>query len=102
MEKVYECDIDKQNELKTLLEADPYAQGSFARAGYKLKDGTIVEADKEKIYLYISASEEFIKKADELLKDLTKPSDQDTTAKVISNIKEEEATVASGVAMFGE
>ena len=102
MEKVYECDIEKQNDLKKILEADPYAQDSFARAGYKLKDGTIVEADKKKVYLYISASDEFIKKADSRLKDVAKPSSQETSEKVISKILEEEATVASGVAMFGE
>jgi hypothetical protein len=102
MEKVYECDLEKQNDLKKILEADPYAEGSFARTGYKLKDGATVDANREKVYLYISASEEFLKKADDLLKDFAKASDEQTTSKVISKIKEEENTVASGVAMFGE
>jgi hypothetical protein len=102
MEKVYECELTKQNDLKKLLEADPYSEDSFSRAGYKLKDGTVVGEDKEKIYLYISASEDFLKKADELLKDLVKPAESAVASRVIAKIKEEEDTVASGVAMFGE
>lgn len=101
MEKVYECDNEKQGELKKILEADPYAEGSFARVGYKLKDGIMVGAEKGKVYLYISASEEFIKKADSLLKGLAEACKPETASLVISKIKEEEDTVASGVAMFG-
>jgi hypothetical protein len=102
MERVYECEADKANELKKLLEADPYSEDSFARAGYKLKDGSMVGEDKDKVYLYISAGEDFLKKADELLKDLAKPANDEVAARVITKIKEEESTVASGVAMFGD
>jgi hypothetical protein len=102
MERVYECDSEKSNELKKILEADPYSEDSFARAGYKLKDGTLVGEDKDKIYIYISASEEFLKKADEKLKDLAKPAADEVASRVIAKIKEEEDTVASGVAMFGD
>jgi len=102
MEKVYECDNEKKGELKKLLEADPYSEGSFARAGYKLKDGMMIGEDEKKVYLFISASEEFLKKADGMLKDLAKPASEDIASRVIAKIKEEEDTVASGVAMFGD
>ena len=102
MERVYVCDSEKTNELKKILEADPYSEGSFARTGYKIKDGSLVGEDKDKTFIYISASEEFLKVADEQLKDLAKPADDEVTARVIAKIKEEENTVASGVAMFGD
>jgi hypothetical protein len=102
MEQVYECESEKKDELKKLLEADPYSEGSFARAGYKLKDGAMVGEDEKKVYLYISASEDFLKIADERLKEIAKPSDKEVASRVIARIKEEENTVASGVAMFGD
>lgn len=102
MEKVYECELEKKNELKKILEAEPYAEDSFARAGYKLKDGAAVGEDREKTFLYISASDEFLQKAEEKLKDLVKPVEPEVASRIISKIKEEEESVASGVAMFGE
>lgn len=100
MYRVYECESSKKAELTKILEADPYAEESFARVGYKLKDGAVVEADKEKTYIYISASEEFLKKADEKLKDVAKPAEKDVQDKVAKKIEEEEDTVAAGVSMF--
>ncbi len=102
MIRVYECESGKKAEIMKILEADPYAEGSFARVGYKVKDGTMIGEDKGKFYVYISASEEFIKEADELLKDLAKPASDDVQKRVVEKIEEEENTVAAGVSMFGE
>ena len=101
MIRVYECEIAKKGELTKILEADPYAEGSFARVGYKLKDGAAVGEDEERTYLYISASEEFLGKADEMLKDLAKPAPEDVQKRVADKIKEEEDRVGSGVASMG-
>ena len=86
MIKVYECELAKQNELKTILETDPYSQYSFARAGYKLKDGAMVGEDKAKVYLYISASEDFFKIADELLKGIAFPAKKEVSDRVTAKI----------------
>ncbi len=102
MYRVYECEISKKAEVTKILEADPYSEGSFARAGYKMKDGTSVGEDKEKLYIYISASEEFLKKADERLKEVAKPAPDDVQKRVQGKISEEEESVAAGVSMFGE
>jgi hypothetical protein len=102
MMRVYECESSKKAELTKVLEADPYAQDSFARVGYKVKDGTVVGEDKGKIYIYISASEEFLKKADERLKGLASPAQDDVQKRVEKKITDEEDTVAAGVSMFGE
>jgi len=102
MIRVYECELTKQNELKKILEADPYSQDSFARVGYKLKDGTMAGEDKQKVYLYISASDDFLKKAEEMLKGLVAPAKKDVSDRIIAKIQEEEDSVAAGVAFFGE
>lgn len=102
MDRIYECESSKKAELTKILEADPYSEGSFARAGYKIKDGTAVGEDKEKLYILVSASDEFLKKADEKLKDIAKPSDEDVADRVKKKIDEEESSVAAGVSMFGD
>ncbi|MEW6722025.1 MAG: hypothetical protein AB1324_02090 [Candidatus Micrarchaeota archaeon] len=100
--RVYECDSKKKGDLTKVLEADPYADDSFARVGYKVKDGAMTGEDKEKIYVYISASEDFLKKADEKLKGLASPAPDDVQKRVQKKIEDEEDTVAAGVSMFGD
>ena len=102
MRRIYECELSKQKDLKAILEADPYAEGSFARAGYKLRDGASLNEDKEKAYLYISASDDFIKKADNALKDVAKPVKGDAEKRIIDKIVAEEENAESGFgSMFG-
>jgi hypothetical protein len=102
MKRVYECENSKKAQLMKILEADPYADDSFARVGYKVKDGISVGEDKEKTYVYISASEEFLKKADEKLKDVAKAAPDEVQKRVEKKISDEEDTVAAGVSMFGD
>jgi hypothetical protein len=102
MKRVYECENPKKAQMLKILEADPYADDSFARVGYKVKDGISVGEDKEKTYVYISASEEFMKKADEKLKDVAKPASDEVQKRVEKKISDEEDTVAAGVSMFGD
>jgi hypothetical protein len=37
--RVYQIDGAKKAEVEKIIEADPYSQDSFARVGYKLKEG---------------------------------------------------------------
>lgn len=85
-----------------ILEADPYAPDSFARTGYKVKEGVFVGYDKSKLYIYISASEEFLKKAEEKLKALVQRCKPDVEADIVKKITDEEETAQSGFgAIFG-
>ena len=102
MYRIYECEAAKKAELTKILEADPYAEDSFARVGYKMKDGAAVGEDKEKVYILVTTSEEFLKKADEKLKDLAKPCSDEVAGRVKKKIDEEENSVAAGVSMFGD
>jgi len=102
MERAYECDVAKKGELTKILEADPYAADSFARVGYKIRDGATLGEEKNKIYLYISASEEFVKKADERLKGIVTPLEKEKAERVIRKIKQEEESAESGFgSIFG-
>ncbi len=100
MIRVYEC--IKKGEMLKILEADPYAEDSFARVGYTLKDGAVLDEEKGKTYLYISASEDFIKKADERLKDVAGPVPKDMEERIGKKIKDEESEAESGFgSLFG-
>jgi hypothetical protein len=102
MKRVYELEANKKAEITKILEADPYSQESFARAGYKLRDGATLGEDKAKIYLYISAADDFIKKADEKLKGIATPLKGDAEKKIIDKIIAEEENAEAGLGgMFG-
>lgn len=100
MDRVYEISNEKKEEAKKILETDPYAEDSFARVGYKIRDGKSLEEDPEKTYLYISASEDFIKKADEKLKDVADVVEGEKAKRVVEKIQKEEESVGSGIAKF--
>jgi hypothetical protein len=103
MYRVYECEISKKAEVTRILEADPYAEDSFARMGYKVKDGAALEEDKEKLFIYVSASEDFLDKADGKLKDVAKPAGEEVQKRVGEKIKAEEAQAEAGFgSIFGD
>ncbi|MEK6982846.1 MAG: hypothetical protein AABX38_07970 [Candidatus Micrarchaeota archaeon] len=102
MKRVYEFEMNKKADITKMLETDPYAEDSFARVGYKVRDGAGLSEDKTKMYLYISGSDEFIKKADEKLKPLAKVASTEVEKRVIEKIVLEEETAESGFgSMFG-
>lgn len=57
MEKrVYEFDRSDMGKLEKVLEAEPYAEKSFKKQGYTLKEGGAVGEDKGKYYVHIQGS----------------------------------------------
>jgi len=102
LKKVFECPIEKKPELAKLLEADPYGKMSFSRNGYKLKDGTALGEDAKTAYLYLSATDEFMKWAEEALKGIVLDSKPEVSGRVIKKIEDEEAGAEAGFgAIFG-
>jgi hypothetical protein len=102
MQRVYECEGAKKAALMKILEADPYLEGSFARVGYKVKDGGAIDEDKAKMYVYVKASDEFVKKADALLKDVASPAKPEVEKRVIEKIQKEEEDAEGGLgSIFG-
>jgi hypothetical protein len=103
MQHVYECDLAKKKEMTALLEADPYAGDSFARMGYKAKDGEFLGEDKAKMYVYIKASDDLLKKADEKMKGLAVRCKGDVEKRIIEKIVAEEESAEAGLGnIFGE
>jgi len=103
MYRVYECESSKKKELMKVLEADPYNKDSFARVGYKVKEGASLGEDKDKLYVYLSASEDFVRKADEKLKEIATPASKEVEGRVGEKIRKEEEEAESGFgSIFGE
>ncbi len=99
METVFECVSSKKKDLLKIIESDSLDMDSFARVGYTLKDGSSLEEDKEKVYLYIKSNEDFIKKASEKLKDVASFCNAEISKRIIEKIHEEEERASSG---FGD
>lgn len=103
MYRVYECESSKKATLTKILEADPYADDSFARVGYKVKDGSALGEDKAKVYVYLSATSDFVKTADERLKDVVSIAPEAVEKRVVEKILKEEEEAESGFgSIFGE
>lgn len=67
--RIYEVEGKEQGKLKALLERDAYADISFARQGYKLKEGRGVGGEAGRYYLYITAEPDFLKWAEAKFKE---------------------------------
>lgn len=105
MEFVFEIDASKQNDLKKVLEFEPYADDSFSRLGYALKDSSAVGLPAGKTVLYFKCVEqEKAKKLVEKLvavEGLTEVSGEDKQ-KIVSVINSEEESAAAGFgSIFG-
>jgi len=102
MKKVFGIPLEKKKELTELLEADPYAKGSFAMMGYKLKDGNQVEGDEKVMYLYLSGDDDKVEAAGERLGELKVEVPAELEEKIIRIIADEEDKAASGMGdIFG-
>ncbi|MCL5100374.1 MAG: hypothetical protein M1122_00250 [Candidatus Marsarchaeota archaeon] len=120
-ERVYACESKYIDSLKKLMEYDPYldknlteeqlskiktdpeANVIFARQDYKIKDGISVGLDGKFYYLYISANDEFIEKADKKLKSTIpgiKRVDPETETKIISTINKEREESEEGIGLI--
>ena len=120
--RVYICPIEKENELKKMLEYDPYldpkikeedlkklredemANIIFARQDYVLKEGASINMDPSKCYLFLNAQDSFFDKAEKKLKSIeglerAKP---DIELKVIMFIDDERKRADEGFgSIFG-
>ena len=121
--RVYICDIADNNALIKLMSYDPYLDKSlsdekiaeikndpeaniiFARQDYNIKDGISIGLERDKSYLYLSASEEFLNQADKKLKNLIKSikrADKETEQKVIEIVEGERSSSEEGLgSIFG-
>lgn len=99
MEIVYECENSKKKDLDKILADDPYGKYSFARASYQLKEGSFIDGEKDKCYLYVKAEEELLKELEKKLGDLAKRTSNEIEQKIIKKINDEQDSAVSG---FGD
>jgi len=120
--RVYVCPIEKEKELKKLLEYDPYldpkikeeelkklrgdemANIIFARQDYVLKDGAAINMDPSKCYLFLNAQEAFLEKAEKKLKGVEglERADPDIESKIIMFVDDERKRTDEGFgSIFG-
>ncbi len=110
MRVVFEIPIAKKSELMPLLEADPYgeqspaqyAKMSFARNGYKVKDGAQLDEDREKLYLVLRGPDEFLPFAKMKLGDMAVLCKPEVNDRIMKKIEDEESGAEQGMgAIFG-
>lgn len=110
MKCVFECELAKKAELVKLLEADPYGEQSpapyqkmsFARLGYKLKEGGQVEEDKEKLYVVFRGADDYLPFVKSKLEGLATQTAQDRAARIVAKVEDEESGAEQGMgAIFG-
>lgn len=99
---VFELPIADKAKLTALLEAEPYAEKSFSRNGYKLKEGSSVKQDATKAYLFLKCTEEFAQFAKEKLTGMAQECKPDVSSAVAKAIEEEESNAEVGFgSLFG-
>jgi len=101
MKVVFEISKEKFKDAKKVLEENPYAEDSFAKVGYVLKEGKSLGED-DNYYVYLDASEEFVKKAKERLKNVAKTAEGKKAERIIRKVEEEQNSAVSGFgSLFG-
>ncbi|MCL5008025.1 MAG: hypothetical protein M1562_02130 [Candidatus Marsarchaeota archaeon] len=122
-ERVYACDRSESAALERMLKYDPaldntidakrlmeiqndrYTGVIFARQQYDLREARAFGISSDIYYLYISANEDFLNRAEiRFAHDFksVKRADKESEAKVISFIREEESRGNAGIgAIFG-
>lgn len=106
-ERVYEINITERGKLDAVVKADPYADLSFSKQGYKLKEGKAATGGAgDKFYLYTSGEDEFFKYAEAKFKEAgiesAKRCDVGLESKIIAQIHDEDSSAEQGFgAIFG-
>ena len=94
--KVYKFEKTNYGKLQNLVKQD-----HFARNGYTIREGNVLNADENAYYLYISAPDEFFNQHEkEILDAGGKAIEGNEYELVKTTIEQESQNVASGIAMF--
>ena len=107
MEKrVYEYESKENGKAQQVVDNEPYADRSFAKQGYKVKEGKSVGGEDGKYYLYIQAEPDFFSWAEEKFKaaelESFKRAPKEIEGTVVQKIEEEDNAAEAGFgAIFG-
>ena len=105
-ERVYELASSSKGKLEDVLKANPYADVSFSKQGYKLKDGRLIGGDAGKLYLYLEGGDDFFKYAEAKFKEAELQEcagcEAGLESRIIAQIHEEDSSAEHGMgAIFG-
>ncbi|MEM4295324.1 MAG: hypothetical protein QXI89_00300 [Candidatus Anstonellales archaeon] len=101
-EEVFFIPSSKYAKAKALLEQNPYEEQSFSRVGYKIREAKSIGLNADGYFLYIKASDDFIKFARDKLKEVLGSIDKDMLEKAKQEIEKEEQDAISGFgSLFG-
>ncbi len=101
----YDPYLDKslgQEQLDAIKE-DEDANIIFARQDYRIKDGISLNLERGKYYLYLSATEEFLEKAEKKLKksiSSIKRAEPEEETRIIHTIEEEQQESEEGIGLI--
>jgi hypothetical protein len=107
MEKrVYEYESREKGKVQQVIDTEPYADRSFAKQGYKVKEGKNVGGEEGKYYLYIQAEPDFFGWAEEKFKaaelETFKRVPTELEGMVVQKIEDEDSAAEAGFgAIFG-
>jgi hypothetical protein len=102
MIRLYYISSEKFKDAKKLLEENPYADDSFAHAGYMLKDAKDYGFKAGGYYVYLDTDEAFLKSADAKLKGIADIVEGKELDGVKAKIEEEQSNAISGFgSIFG-
>ena len=90
MIRIYYISSEKFKDAKKVLEENPYADDSFAHAGYMLKDAKDYGFRPNGYYVYVDSDENFLKSADLKLKDVAEATKEKEFDGVKAKIDEEQ------------
>src|SRR3989338_772305 len=99
-ERVYELASSSKGKLEDVLKANPYADVSFSKQGYKLKEGRLIGGDAGKLYLYLEGGDDFFKHAEAKFKEADledcKRCSSELESKIIKQIHDEDSSAEHG------
>jgi|GEM_PF-790581 hypothetical protein len=105
MKIVYQTDLENKAKLLKVLEDDPYGQNkekeffgmSFSRLGYKIKEGSSIDEDKNKIYVIFRGGDEYLKFLEKYLEGIATKTDQQTAQRILKKLEDEESSAEQGM-----
>ena len=102
MKLLFVVDNSKKKDLNKILSADPYAEMSFSKMGYTLRDGAHFDKNGKQILLITVPDDKQKEYVMEKLKDLAEEITGEEKEKIIKKVEEEESAAETGFgSLFG-
>ena len=103
MKLLFIIDNSKKKELENILKADPYAEISFSKIGYTVRDGMHFDKNGKQILMIDVFDDEKRKFVMDKLKEIAEEITGEDKEKILKKIEEEESAAQTGFgSLFGQ